>query len=89
MLAQQAQHGRHQQVDWGLMDWDEVTREFNNNFNNHLLPGETVPRPMRTEGSLRSARPRIAEIVALTGITARKPEERKGAKKGGRKRGKK
>lgn len=88
-LAQQAQHGRHQEVDYGLMDWTEVTREFNNNFNNRLLPGETFPRPTRTEGALRSARPRIAEIVAMTGITARKNEGKKGVKEGGKKRGKK
>jgi len=87
-LAQQAQHGGHHQVDYGLMDWAEVTREFNNSFEDRLLPGETLQRPMRTESALRSARPRIPEIVALTGITARKIEEKKGAKKGGKKRGK-
>lgn len=31
-LGQQAQNGRHHQVDYSLMDWAEVTREFNNNF---------------------------------------------------------
>jgi len=89
MLGQQAQHGQHHQVDYGLMDWAEVTREFNNNFQGRLLPGETLPRPMRTESALRSARPRIPEIVALTGIAARKNEEKKGGKKEGKKRGKK
>ncbi len=84
-LAQQAQYGAHHQVDYGLMDWGEVTREFNNNFQDRVLPGETFPRPTRTEGSLRSARPRIPEIVNLTGIAARKSEEKKGAKKGGKK----
>lgn len=29
-LGQQAQNGRHHQVDYSLMDWAEVTREFNN-----------------------------------------------------------
>lgn len=89
MLGQQAQHGPHHQVDYSQMDWAEVTREFNNNFENRLLPGETFPRPMRTESALRSARPRIPAIVALTGITARKTEDKKGAKKGGKKKGKK
>jgi hypothetical protein len=89
MLGQQAQHGPQHQVDYSLMDWAEVTREFNNNFENRLLPGEIFRRPMRTESALRSARPRIPEIVALTGITARKVKGKKGGKKGGTKRGKK
>jgi hypothetical protein len=89
MLGQQAQYGPHHQVDYSLMDWAEVTREFNNNFKNRLLPGETFRRPMRTESALRSARPRIPEIVALTGIAARKSGGKKGGKKGGKQRGKK
>ena len=86
MLDQQA---NHRLVDWSLMDWAQVTRAFNMNFQGRLLPGDSTVRPQRTEGGLRSARPRIPEIVSLTGIAPRekgkkKEKKEKGEQKGGK-----
>ncbi len=43
---QQRQHNRHHQVDYSLMDWAEVNREFSDTFQDRLLPRETFPRPI-------------------------------------------
>ena len=65
------------------MDWAQVTREFNKHFQGRILQGDSTRRPARTEGGLRSARPRIPEIVSLTGIAPRAKEKGKDEKKGG------
>ena len=65
------------------MDWAQVTREFNKHFQGRILQGDSARRPARTEGGLRSARPRIPEIVSLTGIAPRAKEKGKNEKKGG------
>lgn len=70
-------------INWGQMDWSNITRQFNNTFHRRILAGEMVERPARTEGGLRSARPRIPEIVTMTGMPPRDDKRKGGKKQGG------
>ena len=81
------------EVDLNSMDWEQITRDFNNRFQGCTLEGDSRVRPQRSENALRTARARIPEIVDLTGITARgegkkgnggKGEETRKGRKGNR-----
>ena len=72
-----AEADEEDEVDWNSMDWDQITRDFNNHFQGRTLEGDSRVRPQRTENALRTARARIPEIVEMTGIKAR-GESKKG-----------
>lgn len=75
----------HQQraLEYGLepnynrMDWDSITKSFNERFEGQMLPDCENPRPPRTKNSIQTQRYRIVAVSELTGVPLKNRNRRR------------